>query len=268
LPHAVIIHTTNSAAFLVLLSAKYAMRTWRATVVSAPHTGEYDEGGGQSGEGGDVDSSYRFRRWVFNKQATWEWMSVWNVEEWLYQPTTWCTLTDCQDVAPPANFGHLGCRATGKAVPLLAEALVRDGRTVEARAKFVKASEGVDTVLECLQKILQDYPESSREEYVLRWKPVEAARWERAKKRARRKKARLNDEETMDVSESNPEEVPEMMANLSTVALEGMGPDNSKELEKDMKNLQQVERQRAKRYMRNGVRAWAPVPGPESIGAT
>ena len=50
-------------------------------------------------------------------------------------------------------------------MPLLAEALVRDGRTgltVEARAKFVKASEGVDTPLECLQKILQDYPESSR----------------------------------------------------------------------------------------------------------
>jgi len=175
------------------------MRTWRATVVSAPHTGECDEGGGQSGEGGDVDSSYRFRRWVFNKQATWEWMSVWNVEEWLYQPTTWCTLTDCQDVAPPANFGCLGCRATGKAVPLLAEALVRDGRTgltVEARAKFVKASEGVDMVLECLQKILlQDYPESLREEYVRRWKQVEAARRERAKKRARRKKARLNNEE-------------------------------------------------------------------------
>jgi hypothetical protein len=108
---------------------------------------------------------------AFNKQARWEWMSAWKVEEWLYQPTTWCTLTDCQDVAPPANFGYLGCRATGKAVPLLAEALVRDGRTgltVEARAKFVKASEGVDTVLECLQKILQDYPESLREEYIRR----------------------------------------------------------------------------------------------------
>ena len=39
---------------------------------------------------------------------------------------------------------------------MLAEALVRDGRTgltLEARAKFVNASEGVDTVLECLQKI-------------------------------------------------------------------------------------------------------------------
>ena len=56
---------------------------------------------------------------------------------------------------------------------LLAEALVRGGRTgltVEARAKFVKASEGVDTVLECLQKILQDYQASLREEYVRRWK--------------------------------------------------------------------------------------------------
>ena len=91
LPHAVIIRTTKSAAFLVLLSAKYAMRTWQATVVSVPHTGECDEGGGQSGEGGDVDSTCRFRRWVFNKQARWEWMSVWNVEEWLYQPTTRCT---------------------------------------------------------------------------------------------------------------------------------------------------------------------------------
>ena len=116
-------------------------------------------------------------------------------------------------------------------MPLLAEALVRDGRTgltVEARAKFVEASEGVGTVLECLQKILQDYPESLREEYVRRWKQAEAARRERAKKRANRKKARLNDEETMDDSECNPEEVPEMMANPSTVACEGMGPDNSK----------------------------------------
>ena len=37
----------------------------------------------------------------------------------------------------------------------------------------------------------------------------------------------------MDDSESNPEEVPEMMANLSTVALEGMDPDNNKELVMD-----------------------------------
>ncbi len=52
-------------------------------------------------------------------------------------------------------------------MPLLAEALVRDrraGLTVEARAKFVKASEGVNTVLDCLQKILPDYPERLREE--------------------------------------------------------------------------------------------------------
>ena len=49
-------------------------------------------------------------------------------------------------------------------------------------------------------------------------------------------KARLNGEGTMDDSESNPEEVPEMMANLSTVALKGMGPDNSKGLEKGRKN--------------------------------
>lgn len=54
----------------------------------------------------------------------------------------------------------------------------------------------------------------------------------------------------MDDSESNPEEVPEMIANLSTVALEGMDPDNSKELEMDRKNLQQAERKRAKQYMR------------------
>ena len=62
LPHAVIIHTTKSAVFLVLLSSKYAMRTWQATVVSVPHNGECDEGGGQGGEGGDIDSTYRFRR--------------------------------------------------------------------------------------------------------------------------------------------------------------------------------------------------------------
>ena len=76
-------------------------------------------------------------------------------------------------------------------MPLLAEALVRQGRTgltVEARAKFVKAAEGVSTALECLQKILQDYPESLRQEYVRRWQQAEAARQERAKKRARRKK--------------------------------------------------------------------------------
>ena len=176
---------------------------------------------------------------VFNQKGRWEWMSVWKVEEWLYQPSTWCTLTDCQDVAPPADFGYLRCRETGKAVPLLSEALVRDGRTgvtADARATFVKASDVVNTVLECLQKILQYYPESLREEYVRRWMQSEAARWARATKRGRRKKARLNGEETMDDSESNPEEVPEMVTNLSTVALEGMGPDNSKELEKDRKN--------------------------------
>ena len=52
---------------------------------------------------------------------------------------------------------------------------------MEARAKFVKASEGVNTVLDCLQKFLQDYPESLREEYVRRRMQSEAARWERAK---------------------------------------------------------------------------------------
>jgi hypothetical protein len=52
----------------------------------------------------------------------------------------------------------------------------RTGLTVEARAKFANASEGVNTVLECLQKILEDYPESLREEYVRRWTQAEAAR--------------------------------------------------------------------------------------------
>ena len=166
LPHTLIIDTTKSAAFLVLLSAKYAMRTWQATVVSVPPTGECGEGGGECGEGGGVDSTYRFRWWIFNKAARWEWMSVWNVKQWLYQPTEWCALTDCHDVAPPESFGFLGCRATGDAVPLLAEALVRIGGTsltVDARAKFVRACEGVDTVPECLQKILEDLPESLRE---------------------------------------------------------------------------------------------------------
>ena len=53
-------------------------------------------------------------------------------------------------------------------MPLLAESLVRGGRTgltVEARAKFVKACEGVDTVLGCLQKILHGYPERVLEDY-------------------------------------------------------------------------------------------------------
>ena len=40
------------------------------------------------------------------------------------------------------------------------------------------------------------------------------------------------------------------MANMSTVALEGMDPDNSNELDMDRNKVQQVERQRAKPYMR------------------
>eukprot|EP00974_Lingulodinium_polyedra_P011420 1102198-Lingulodinium_polyedra.AAC.1 len=44
------------------------------------------------------------------------------------------------------------------------------------------------------------------------------------------------------------------MANLSTVALDGVGPDNSKELEKDRKNAQQAEWQRAERFMRDKLR--------------
>ena len=89
-------------------------------------------------------------------------------------------------------------------MPLLAEALVRGGRTgltVEARNKFVKACEGVDTVLGCLQNIRQAYPESVREEYTRRWEQAEKARPERAKKRARQTKAWLDGEETMDDGE-------------------------------------------------------------------
>ena len=151
-------------------------------------------------------------------------------------------------------FGFLGCRATGEAVPLLAEALVRTGRTsltVDVRAKFVKACEGVNTVPECLQHILTDYPESLRKEYTRRWEQAEEYRQEQANKRAWRKKASPDNEETMDDSGSNIEEVPDMMANLSTVALDGMDQDHSTELEKDKKNMQQVKRHRATRYMRS-----------------
>ena len=163
------------------------------------------------------------------------------------------------------KFCFLGCRAAGDPVPLLAEALVRTGRaslTVDARAKFVKAYEGVCTVPECLLKILTGYPESVRMEYMRRWEQAEVHRRDQAKKRARRKKASLSDAETMDDSDSNQEEVPEMMANLSTVALDGMDQDNSKELEKDKKRMLQFEHQRAKRYMRSKLRqamATAPV---------
>ena len=45
-----------------------------------------------------------------------------------------------------------------------------------------------------------------------------------------------------------------MIANLSTVALDGMDPDNSKELEKDRKNMQEAQRRKAKRYMREKLR--------------
>ena len=76
LPHAVIIHTATGRAMLVLLSARYAMRTWPATVVTKPHTGKCV---GDSGIDNDT-------RWVFNKAERWEWMSVWDINEWLYQP--------------------------------------------------------------------------------------------------------------------------------------------------------------------------------------
>ena len=39
LPHAVIIHAATGRVVLVLLSGRYAMRTWPATVVTKPHTG-------------------------------------------------------------------------------------------------------------------------------------------------------------------------------------------------------------------------------------
>ena len=68
-------------------------------------------------------------------------------------------------------FGHLGCRATGETVPLLAEALVTVGRrglTVDSRNKFVKAasedSEGAHTVLDLLQKVLDGYPKEVQDE--------------------------------------------------------------------------------------------------------
>ena len=54
----------------------------------------------------------------------------------------------------------------------------------------------------------------------------------------------------MDGSESNPEEVPEEMANLSRRALDGMDPDDSKELESSNMNMEQLGKRRAKRYMR------------------
>ena len=126
------------------------------------------------------------KRWVFNKAARWEWMSVWDINEWLYQPTKWCTLTDCQDIAPPQSFGFLGCRATGDTVPLLAEALVtagRKGMTVESRNKCVRASEDVHTVQGLLQKLLHGYPEDMQNEYRRRWEEAEKARQEVAKKK-------------------------------------------------------------------------------------
>ena len=184
-------------------------------------------------------------------------MSVWDINEWLYQPTKWCTLTDWQDIAPPESFGYLGCRATGATVPLLAEALVTAGRrgmTVESRNKFVKATEGVHTVQDLLQKVLDGYPEDMQNLYRQRWEEAEKARKELAKKRELRRKASLDGEETAGDSESNAEEVPDMMANLSAAALDGMDADNSKELEKEKKNMQEAKERRAKRYMREKLR--------------
>ena len=104
--------------------------------------------------------------------------------------------------------------------------------TVESRNKFVRASENVHTVPDLLQKVLDGYPEDVQNEYRRRWEEAEKARKEVAKKRALRSKARLDGEEPEGDSESNAEEVPDMMANLSAAALDGMDADNSKELEK------------------------------------
>ena len=190
LPHAVIIHTVTGRVMLVLLSARYAMRTWPATVVTKPSAATAS---------GDASTDNDNRRWVFNKAARWEWMSVWDINEWLYQPTKWCTLTDCQDIAPPETFGYLGCRATGETVLLLAEALVTAGRrglTVDSRSKFVKAafedSEGAHTVLDLLQKVLDGYPKEVQDEYRQRWEDAEKARQEARRKRALRCKAKLD----------------------------------------------------------------------------
>ena len=74
-------------------------------------------------------------------------------------------LKNCKDVAPPEIDGFLGCRATGCAVPLLVGALVRYGGTALAVED-----------MECLQKILEDYPESVCEECMHRWQQAEKAR--------------------------------------------------------------------------------------------
>ena len=44
-------------------------------------------------------------------------------------------------------------------------------------------------------------------------------------------------EETLDDSDCPPDEVPQMMANLSTVALDSMYQGNIKELDKDRQNI-------------------------------
>ena len=66
---------------------------------------------------------------------------------------------ECRGMVVPAHamvhpHGRQGHRASAA---FWLSRLVRDGRsglTVEARAKFVKSCEGVDTVLGCLQKVL------------------------------------------------------------------------------------------------------------------
>ena len=117
------------------------------------------------------------------------------------------------------------------------------------------------TVQDLLQKVLDGYPEDVLDEYRRRWEEAETARKSAARKKALRRQARLDGQETEGDSESNAEEVPDMIANLSAAALEGMDADNSKELEKEKKNAQQAKERRAKQYMREKLRKKSMVTG-------
>ena len=97
---------------------------------------------------------------------------------------------------------------------------------------------------ECLQKLLSGHP--SLDEYLRRWERAEADREAQRRKRKRNQKASEDATEEEDDSGSNEEEVPEMMANLSAVALDGMDESNSLELREDKRKMKEVEaRQRA-----------------------
>ena len=123
---------------------------------------------------------------------------------------------------PSTDLWFLGCRSTGESVPLLAEALVRTGRTgltADVRAKLLSTGCGdMETVPDCLRKLLSGHP--SLDTYLRRWERAEAHRQAQAKKRAQRKKASLDDSGAEDDSGSNHEEVPEVMTHLSAVALD------------------------------------------------